>query len=97
MTEISPTKSSESARPVVLVCQCSDAQVTETAATERLVAVLGKRDATVNVVSDLCELAALNPDALRALATTGPVWVVACHRRAVGEGAWACERPMVDG
>jgi NAD-dependent dihydropyrimidine dehydrogenase PreA subunit len=69
--------------PTILVCRCAQAQVLPPETRQRVLEALQARGAAVEVVDDLCGLAARQDPRLKRLAQEEGLAVIACHERAV--------------
>ena len=69
--------------PRILFCNCTYAQIIPTEVKQAVLKNLCDSEAGFDAVGDLCEMSARRDPALKRLAESGPVRIVACYPRAV--------------
>ena len=69
--------------PAIVYCHCKYAQVLPVATKEAVLRALCESGLPFEAVPDLCEASARRDDALKRLASAGPLKIAACYPRAV--------------
>jgi hypothetical protein len=69
--------------PAIVYCHCKYAQVLPVATKEAVLRALCDSGLPFEAVPDLCEASARRDDALKRLASAGPIKIAACYPRAV--------------
>ncbi len=69
--------------PAIVYCHCKYAQVLPVATKEAVLRALCDSGLPFEAVPDLCEASARRDDALKRLASAGPLKIAACYPRAV--------------
>jgi hypothetical protein len=69
--------------PRILFCNCTYAQIIPTEVKQAVLKSLCDSETGFDAVGDLCEMSARRDPALKRLAESGPVKIVACYPRAV--------------
>jgi hypothetical protein len=82
--------------PRLLYCRCAFAQVVPQDVKDAVLEHLSGGDAAFDSVADLCEMSARRDPRLAAIASSGPLKIAACHRRAVKWLFHAAGAPLAD-
>ena|SRR5690349_13014765 len=69
--------------PRILFCNCTYAQIIPSEVKQEVLKSLCNSETGFDAVGDLCEMSARRDPALKRLAESGPVRIVACYPRAV--------------
>jgi len=84
-------------QPRVVICACAHYEIIPRASKEQILAGLQRSGVVLEVVSDLCGLAANRDPRLKTWIDEGPLTVVACFARAVRWLFYAAGAPLPDG
>ncbi|MFN7141528.1 MAG: hypothetical protein ACK4UN_19545, partial [Limisphaerales bacterium] len=78
-------------------CHCAYAQVVPKEVKEAVLRKLAEANVSFEAVADLCESSARRDDALKRLASSGPIKIAACYPRAVKWLFAAAQAPLTVG
>jgi len=80
--------------PCILYCNCTYAKVVPEKVKREVLAALSSSGVAFDAVPDLCDMSARNDPALKRIAESGPVKIVACYERAVRWLFHAAKSPL---
>ena len=73
----------DESKPCILYCNCTYAKVVPVEVKRDVLAALSSSGLAFDAVPDLCDMSARNDPALKRIAESGPLKIVACYDRAV--------------